>query len=98
MGKSSRIVFEQEGVFRLDFGPRTRKGDVWLDDFDSEKCGSSTLADAVLSLPGDLQGKRVRISITVLEDLPNCARCGVPQLTCSHHTIVRLDTLMTEKK
>lgn len=77
----SRIVFEREGVFRLDFGPRTRKGDVWLDD----QNGTSMLADAVLSLPGELQGKRVRVSITVLEDLPNCLKCGVPNIHCEHY-------------
>lgn len=52
-----------EGALRVEFGPRSRKGDVWL-----QSGGTHMLADAVLDGPGGcFIGKRVRITIEVLE-------------------------------
>lgn len=52
--------------------PAGRVGDVWLHD-----PGGVMLADAILEGPGSqFIGKRVRITVTVLEDLPRCVYCG----------------------
>jgi hypothetical protein len=73
--------YEQEGV--LEFRPRGNmppptNGDVWLVN-KTEWGGSTVLSGAVLLGPGSqFEGRRVRVTVTLLEELPGCRHCGDP--------------------